>query len=215
MFITLIVFPLVNRRLGSLTTFRMTVLSYPLLYLVVPYLTLVPKELRLPCIYFILVWKVTAQAFAFPSTAIMLANSAPSRRVLGTLNGVAASSASLCRAFGPTVSGLLQSAGLSVGVLGLPWWANALIAVLGAILSLFMEEEKRRTFESEKVVADVDDEEEALVSPTFTTTHEVDVSLVAVESSRASFDILRSAPGSPITMRATRDEPLGARGYTP
>lgn len=144
MFMTIFVFPMVNRRLGSLKTFRIVILAYPFLYLLVPYLTLVPVSLRMPCIYLILIWKVTAQALSYPSSAIMLANSTPSKRVLGTLNGVAASAASLCRAFGPTVSGLLQSFGLSIGYLGVPWWASAAVAVAGAILSLCMVEENRR-----------------------------------------------------------------------
>jgi hypothetical protein len=157
MFATLFVFPFVNRRIGSLATFRVVILSYPILYLMVPYLTLVPATLRMPCIYFVLVWKVTAQALSYPSLAIMLANSAPSKKVLGTLNGVAASSASLCRAFGPTLSGLVQSLGLSVGVLGLPWWTNSLIAMIGAILSFRMVEEKRRYLKVEEPALDSED----------------------------------------------------------
>ncbi|KAI4835344.1 MFS general substrate transporter [Aureobasidium sp. EXF-8845] len=157
MFATLFVFPYVNRRIGSLATFRIVILSYPILYLLVPYLTLVPTALRMPCIYFVLVWKVTAQALSYPSLAIMLANSAPSKKVLGTLNGVAASSASLCRAFGPTLSGLVQSLGLSVRVLGLPWWANSFVAMIGAILSLRMIEEKRRYSKVEEASLDSED----------------------------------------------------------
>lgn len=143
MFITIFVFPVVNRKFGSIATFRFVAISYPLLYILVPYLTLVPSWLRMPGIYGVLIWKVTAQALTFPSLAIMLANAAPTRKVLGTLNGVAASSASLCRAFGPTLSGLIQSAGLSVGILGLPWWANSLAAMIGGALCLCMVEEKR------------------------------------------------------------------------
>lgn len=144
MIVTIFIFPLVNRRLGSLVTFRLTALSYPVLYIVVPYLTLLPESWRPVGIYGILVWKVSAQAFTFPSLAIMLNNSAPSKRVLGTLNGVAASSASLCRTFGPTLSGALQSTGLGLGCLGLPWWANSLVALMGGMLSLCMVEERRR-----------------------------------------------------------------------
>lgn len=158
MFVTIFVFPIANRKFGSMATFRFVVLSYPLLYIMVPYITLLPTSLRMPGIYVVLVWKVTAQAFSFPSLAIMLANAAPSKRVLGTLNGVAASSASLCRAFGPTFSGLFQSAGLSLGVLGLPWWVNSLVAVAGAALSLFMAEEKRRFTKADE--ANVEEEEE-------------------------------------------------------
>ncbi|KAI5244046.1 MFS general substrate transporter [Aureobasidium subglaciale] len=150
MFATLFVFPYVNRKIGSLATFRLVVLSYPILYLMVPYVTLVSTTFRMPCIYFVLVWKVTAQALSYPSLAIMLANAAPSKKVLGTLNGVAAAAASLCRAFGPTLSGLVQSLGLSVGALGLPWWANSFVALIGAVLSLRMVEEKRRYTKNEE-----------------------------------------------------------------
>lgn len=157
MFATLFVFPYVNRKIGSLATFRFVIFSYPILYLLVPYLTLVPTAMRMPCIYFVLVWKVTAQALSYPSLAIMLANATPSKKVLGTLNGVAASSASLCRAFGPTLSGLVQSLGLSVGALGLPWWANSLVAGIGAVLSLQMVEEKRRYSKAEEANLDTED----------------------------------------------------------
>lgn len=150
MIATIIIFPIINRKIGSLWTYRSVVMLYPLLYFLVPYISLAPDSLKMPLIYVALVWKVTAQAFAFPSSSIMLANSAPSSKVLGTLNGAAASAASACRAFGPTVSGLLQSAGLSMGTLGLPWWVNVLVAAIGAVISMLMVEEKRRVFESEK-----------------------------------------------------------------
>lgn len=139
----LVVFPLVSQRLGSLRTFRLAVLSYPLFYVLVPYLSILPDHLKVPVLYVFIVWKVTAQAFALPPIQILLANSAPSKKVLGTLNGTAASSASLCRAFGPTLSGLLQSAGLSFGCLGLPWWSSSVIALVAAILSLQLSEQKR------------------------------------------------------------------------
>jgi MFS family permease len=146
----LLPFPLLTRYLGSLTLFRITVFTYPLLYIVTPYLSLVPGSMRMPCVWFILIWKVCAQAFTMPSANILLANSIPTPKVAGTINGFMAASASLCRTFGPTVSGLLQTAGLSVGALGLPWWTNAVIAAIGAIIAIFMRDEKRRTFDNEK-----------------------------------------------------------------
>lgn len=142
-FATLLMFPIVSGKLGSLRTFRLAVLSYPLLYILVPYLTVAPEWLRMPGLYLVIVWKVTAQAFALPPIQILLANSAPSKRVLGTLNGTAASSASLCRAFGPTFSGLIQAAGLSIGCVGLPWWTSSVVAVSGAVLSLLLVEQSR------------------------------------------------------------------------
>ena len=131
-------FPWVTKKLGSLCTFRVVVTAYPILYFLVPYLTLLPHGFRMIGVYAILTWKVTAQSLAFPSMVIMIANSAPSKKVLGTINGAAASSASLCRAVGPTVSGLIQSKGLRMGYVGLPWWTSAGIAMSGAFISLWM-----------------------------------------------------------------------------
>jgi len=201
MIATMIVFPMVSRKLGSLATYRMVVLSYPILYLAVPYLTLVPLRWRMPAVWVVIIWKVTAQAFAFPSTNIMLANSAPSTKVLGTLNGVASSAASGMRAFGPTISGILQSAGLSVGVLGLPWWANALIASTGAVLSLFMVEEKRRTFASEKVR----DDAESRPLPSALDATDMDAASVAAESLNAASESHLATPGSPLLTRMSLD----------
>lgn len=159
---TLVVFPFISQRLGSLATFRLSVLSYPFLYLLVPYLTVMPETIQRPLLYVVIVWKVTAQAFAFPPLQILLANSAPSKKVLGTLNGSAASSASLCRAIGPTLSGLIQSAGLSIGCLGLPWWSSSVVAVIAAILSLALTDERRVA----KVPVQISTETDDLRSPT-------------------------------------------------
>jgi MFS family permease len=154
----IIIFPIVSERFGSLTTFRVAVLGYPLLYLLIPYLALVPHSLRFPCISFVLLWKVTAQSFSFPSQSIMLANNAPSKRVLGTLNGIAMSAASLARAFGPTVIGYIHAVGLQSGYSIFSWWSCALVAVIGAIVSLLMSERERPTVNVEVVQEDLDEE---------------------------------------------------------
>ncbi|KAI9706082.1 MAG: hypothetical protein M1836_005488 [Candelina mexicana] len=132
--------PFVLRRLGSLGTFRCVAISYPILYFAVPYLVLFPENLRMASIYFCLIWKVTAQALAYPANAILLTNAAPSMLVLGAINGIAAATASLCRAFGPTVSGLIHSAGLDKGYSGLAWWVCALVCVIGAVETSWMVE---------------------------------------------------------------------------
>lgn len=64
---------------------------------------------------------------------IMLTNSAPSLRILGTLNGVATSVTALGRAIGPAIEGWTFSVGLNIGYVILPWWTLAVIAALGAI----------------------------------------------------------------------------------
>lgn len=192
---TIVVFPWVNRRFGSLWTYRSVVMLYPFLYFLIPYISLAPNSLKMPLVYLALIWKVTAQAFAFPSSSIMLANSAPSNKVLGTLNGAAASAASACRAFGPTISGILQSAGLSIGTLGLPWWVNVLVAATGAVISMFMVEEKRRIFESEKQISE-----------------RISDASVAAEDHNASQENLLTGPESPLLSRMSVDLYRHSRG---
>ncbi|KAJ4270018.1 hypothetical protein NW762_001691 [Fusarium torreyae] len=130
-----LIVPPVTRRLGSLRLFRILAFSYFALYLVTPYLVLLPDSWRMPAIYLLVIWKCTFSTMAYPSNAILLANSAPSKQVLGTINGIAASTASLCRALGPTLSGLLYSLGLQTGYSGLAWWFSGLITIVGAYLS--------------------------------------------------------------------------------
>jgi hypothetical protein len=151
MMATIFLFPIVVRRLGALGLFRFMAISYPILYITTPYLVLLPDSLRMIGLYAVVVWKCTFSTMAYPSNAILLTNSAPSLLMLGTINGVAASTASLSRAFGPTVSGFLFSAGLRFGYSGLAWWCSAIIAVIGALISLGMTDKGGRMDDDEKI----------------------------------------------------------------
>ncbi len=131
--INMFLVPRVLRRFGALRSFRFIVVAYFLLYLVTPYLVLLPPAYRMVGLAIVLAWKCTFATIVYPSNAILTADSAPSRLALGTINGVAASTASLCRAFGPTISGILYSVGLKSGYSGLAWWSTALVAIGGAV----------------------------------------------------------------------------------
>ncbi|KAI2715611.1 hypothetical protein CBS147318_6211 [Penicillium roqueforti] len=133
-------FPFVVKHFGTLRTFRFVLLAWPPLYLAVPYLVLLPAKFQVLAVYVSLISKITFHVIAFPATAILLANAAPSSKVLGSINGVAASTASLSRAFGPTITGLLHSKGLGSGYSVLAWWACGLVCLIGAIQSFWMEE---------------------------------------------------------------------------
>ncbi|KAI9741431.1 MAG: hypothetical protein M1818_004237 [Claussenomyces sp. TS43310] len=155
MIATALFFPIVVRKLGPLNLFRLLALSYPLLYFTTPYLILLPASLRTVGIYAIIIWKCTFSNFAYPANAILLTNSAPSLLLLGTINGFAASAASLNRAIGPTVSGFLYTLGLRLGYSGLAWWVTGLIAIVGGLISTQMEENGGRMDEK------MDEDEEA------------------------------------------------------
>jgi len=138
--VQLLLFPFINRRIGSMRMFRYVTIAHPLIYLITPYLVLLPSDLRLPGLAVVMIARVTFSSFAYTSLNILLANAAPSLLVLGTINGVAASTASLGRAVGPTLAGIVESAGLEIGCSGLAWWVSAFVAVIGAVPLFWMED---------------------------------------------------------------------------
>lgn len=154
-----VLFPFAVRKFGSLKTFRFVLMVWPLLYVLVPYLVLLPQRFQLLGIYACLLWRITAQVLAFPSHAMLLTNSAPSMLVLGLINGVAASTASLMRAFGPTVSGIVYTAGLNMGYTGLAFWVSGLVSVLGAVESLWVGQEGGRMDKQLVIQAEVERDE--------------------------------------------------------
>lgn len=133
-------FPFIVRKIGTLYAFRLVMVIWPFLYFIVPYLVLLPQRLQTTGIYIALLTKITFHVIAFPSNAILLTNAAPDKSVLGTINGAAASTACLARAFGPTVTGSIHSIGLKIGCNGLAWWAGGLVCSIGAFESFWMEE---------------------------------------------------------------------------
>ncbi|KAL9109788.1 MAG: hypothetical protein Q9227_005657 [Pyrenula ochraceoflavens] len=133
-------FPWAVRRLGTLTTFRTVILVWPVLDFAVPYLLLLPERYQIAAVYFFLIAKITLHVIAFPSMTMLITNSAPSTLVLGTINGVAASTACLARAIGPTVTGFVHAVGLQHGYVGLAWWVMGLMCTLGAVESFWLEE---------------------------------------------------------------------------
>ncbi|KXJ92229.1 major facilitator superfamily domain-containing protein [Microdochium bolleyi] len=155
--INIILVPAIIKRLGALRLFRFLTVAYFSLYLVTPYLVLLPEKYRMVGVAVILVWKCTFANMAYPSNAILTADSAPSHLALGTINGVAASTASLCRAFGPTLAGLLYALGLKTGYSGLAWWCSGLISMGGAVVAFKVKQPYNRF--TEKSEAQPDDNE--------------------------------------------------------
>ncbi|GAP82477.1 putative tetracycline resistance protein TCR1 [Rosellinia necatrix] len=140
MLVNVFLAPRVLKHFGPWRAFRFIAVAYFLLYVVTPYLVLLPPAYRMPGLAIVLVWRCTFVTIIYPSNAILTANLSPSPLALGTINGVAASTASLCRAFGPTISGILYSVGLESGYSGLAWWSSALVAIGGAVVGLKIPE---------------------------------------------------------------------------
>ncbi|PWW78563.1 MFS general substrate transporter [Tuber magnatum] len=139
MAIQFFLFPPVVDHFGTLSVYRFCMFLYPISYLIVPYIDFLPPSLSMAGVGAVLLVRVTFSVLAYPCNAILLTNAAPSLLVLGSINGIAASAASLCRAFGPTITGIIYTQGLDWGMVGLAWWVNAGVCVLGGIQCLWMK----------------------------------------------------------------------------
>ncbi|EED22277.1 MFS multidrug transporter, putative [Talaromyces stipitatus ATCC 10500] len=140
LFAQIFLFPFLVNQLGALRSLRLAMFIWPPIYFAVPYLILLPSTLQKPAAYVALLSKITLHVICFPGISLLLANTIPSKNVMGTVNGLASSVASLSRALGPSITGLLHSQGLRSGYSIIAWWALGIVCVIGAIESLFMEE---------------------------------------------------------------------------
>lgn len=139
----LLIFPRVSFWLGTIRSYRLSLLLFPLSYFLAPYLAVIPSSNHAPeqpssgiwvwlSITLILSIQVLARTFALPSTAILVNNASPHPSVLGTLHGIAQSVSSATRTVGPVVAGYVYGWGLNWGVVGLAWWGMAGMAIVGA-----------------------------------------------------------------------------------
>ncbi|KAF6235762.1 hypothetical protein HO173_005957 [Letharia columbiana] len=146
----LLVYPAVNARLGTLRSFRYSLCLFPLTYTLTPYLSIIHSSLAPPNqASGILVWlalscvllvQVVGRTFALPATIILINNCSPHPSVLGTIHGIAQSVSSASRTVGPILGGWGYGKGLQVGVVGAVWWALAVVAGVGWLLSGLVRE---------------------------------------------------------------------------
>ncbi|KAK2592382.1 hypothetical protein QQS21_009901, partial [Conoideocrella luteorostrata] len=85
--IQIFIFPPVAQRLGALKLLRAVSLTYPVLYFLTPYISkLGVGSAQATSLVVLLLCKAFCGICAFPSSKIVLCNSAPSKSVLGRLN---------------------------------------------------------------------------------------------------------------------------------
>lgn len=158
MLIQFAVFPPLVSRFGIFSVYRVSMLFFPISYFVVPYLDFVPKHYSYASTFIPLTIQILFAAMAYPCNMILLTNSAPSFLELGTINGFAASMASLSRCFGPILSGMIYTYGLQIGRVGLAWWVNTAVCAVGALQALWILNPSEKVDPVPNVTA-VDEEE--------------------------------------------------------
>ena len=134
-------FPPIARKYGVVRCLRATSIIMPIVYLLVPFTALLPTQRSQMAVMFaLMVVKGCCSTFAFPSSTILLTNSASSLRILGTLNGLATSLGALGRAAGPAIIGSMFTYGVDQGYVIAPWWLMSAIAFAAAVPVFFVVE---------------------------------------------------------------------------
>lgn len=136
MILQFFVFPPLTAWLGSRICLRIVAFALPVIYGILPLILLLPSNIQMPAMYILMFFKSLSVTFAFPCSTILLTNSSPSLRVLGTLNGVAVAVAALGRALGPAIGGLLFSQGQKSGYLLFPWLILSAVGFVSAFQML-------------------------------------------------------------------------------
>ena len=148
----LFLYPALSARLGTVRSWRLSLLFFPFTYALAPYLSLVPSSPASPppapkagpavwlSIAAVLLCHVAGRTFALPAQTILVNNCTPHPSVLGTVHGVGQSVSSLARTVGPVLCGFLYGLGLERGVVGAVWWGLSGVAVCGVLASWWVRE---------------------------------------------------------------------------
>jgi len=144
----MLLYPPLSAKLGTTRSFRLSLLLFPMTYLAVPYLAVMPSTTTPPnpasgavvwiALAFILMVYTAGRTFALPGAAILVNNCCPHPSVLGTLHGLAQSVSSGVRTIGPIVGGWVLGQGMRMGIVGIAFWALALLASAGAVAGCFV-----------------------------------------------------------------------------
>ncbi|CZR64357.1 related to E.coli tetracycline resistance protein TCR1 [Phialocephala subalpina] len=161
----LFIYPHINAKLGTVKSWRIFLYCFPVAYILVPYLAIVPSKTAPPAEKDgILVWvalctvlfiQVTGRTFALPATTILVNNASPHPSVLGTMHGVAQSLSSACRSIGPALGGAMYGLGLKRGVVGAVFWGLSALALVNCVASNWVKEGN-----GHEIILEGDEEEE-------------------------------------------------------
>ncbi|KAL4784847.1 major facilitator superfamily domain-containing protein [Aspergillus varians] len=130
------VYPRIQTRLGTLTSFGTFLPFSPLSYALMPFLVIIPNYpwLVWPAFTVVVGLQVISRTFALPAAVILVNNSVTDASILGTVHGVAQSISSAARTLGPLLTGWGLGLGFKYNLVGGVWWALALEALLGWFL---------------------------------------------------------------------------------
>lgn len=141
LFIQGVVFPLLTDYFGVWRTFQFVTILHPVVYFIVPYITLLPEDYIFPGVYACLTVRNFFLIPAYPLFLIFI-KEAGNTKYLGKINGLAASIGAVARCVSPPVAGILYSQGAHIGFTGLAWLGTGIVAIVGAIQIFWIKRQK-------------------------------------------------------------------------
>lgn len=123
------IFPVFVGRVGVWKSLVSLLILCPIAYIVVPFLSLLPRSGLPVGVYAVLTLQNFFLIIIYPCLLIALKNATPSSLVLGKVNGLAMSACSGARTIAPPLVGIIYSAGGSAAA----WWSIAAVAVVGSV----------------------------------------------------------------------------------
>jgi hypothetical protein len=146
----LIIYPIINARIGTVRSWRIFLYWFPLAFIIIPFLALIPSTTPAPsqktgpliwiALTGLLFVVTVARTFAGPASTILVNNCSPHPSVLGTIHGIGQSASSGARTIGPALGGFLYGQGLEKGCVGAVFWGLAGIAGICCFASNFVKE---------------------------------------------------------------------------
>ncbi|OQE46193.1 hypothetical protein PENCOP_c001G03165 [Penicillium coprophilum] len=137
-------YPRIQTKLGTLTSFRTFLPFSPIAYVLMPFLVILPRIpwIVWPSFTFVVSLQVISRTFILPAAIILVNNCVTDPSVLGTVHGVAQSISSGARTLGPFLGGWGLGLGLENNMIGAVWWALAVESLLGWVMLWSISEGK-------------------------------------------------------------------------
>jgi MFS family permease len=133
LFIQAFIFPLFVGKIGVWYTFVTTVILYPTAYMIMPFLSAVPR-LESAGVYLSMILQAFYGIMVVPTALILLKDATPSTQLLGRVNGLAMSGCCAARTISPPLAGIIYGAGGSAAA----WFSCAGVAGLGVLQLLWV-----------------------------------------------------------------------------